>query len=71
VLVTLDTEHKGAVDLLIRQLRRRLPAVKLGLAQWHVPEQGPAAPRKGAADFTATSMEELFSRAFGKDTAAA
>lgn len=72
VLVTLDAEHKGAVDLQIRQLRRRLPGVKLGLALWRGPEEAQAdPPRKGAADFAVSSMEELFSQTFGKEAAAA
>jgi predicted PurR-regulated permease PerM len=65
ILVTLDPVHAGNVDLQIRQLRRRLPGVRVGLAQW--PGPGEAAPaRKSLADFSAIGMEQLFAQAFGK-----
>lgn len=72
ILVTLDPVHAANVDLQIRQLRRRLPGVRIGLAQW--PSQGdaePAAPQKSLADFSATGMEQLFAEAFGKPAAKA
>jgi hypothetical protein len=72
VVVTLDSAHKAAVDLQIRLLRRRLPGVKLGLALWATePETDTPTTRKGAADFLALNMEELFSQAFDKEAAAA
>jgi predicted PurR-regulated permease PerM len=72
ILVSLDAAHLGSVDLQIRNLRRRLPAVKLGLAQWTAVTQAEAtAPRKGAADFAVTDMESLFSNAFVPQSKAA
>lgn len=67
ILVTLDPNHVANIGLQVRQLRRRLPGVKVGLAQWPT-AAGPDAPspRKGEADFTATGMEQVFAQAFGK-----
>lgn len=72
VVVSLDPTRGAAVDLQIRLLRRRLPGVKLGIALWPDPSEAkPAPPGKGAADFAVAGMEELFSHAFDKTTAAA
>ncbi len=61
ILVSLDAAHLGSVDLQIRNLRRRLPAVKLGLAQWTAVTQAEAtAPRKGAADFAVTDSLRIW-----------
>ena len=63
ILVTLDDPPAATVDLQLRQLRRRLPGVRLGLSLWPATET--AAPsRKGTADFLATGMEKLFVEAF-------
>lgn len=74
ILVTLDPVQAATVDLQIRQLRRRLPGVRIGLAQWPGPSTdapAPAPARKLPTDFSATGMEELFSEAFGKPTSQA
>lgn len=72
ILVTLDGTQRGSVDLQIRNMRRRLPGVRLGLAHWSAPtEVEPAPVRNGSADFAVASMEDLFSRAFEKKAAAA
>ena len=68
ILVTLDLAHRGAVDLQLRQLRRRLPGVRLGLAVWTTATDG-TPPRKGSADFAVSNMEDLFASAFGQDKA--
>lgn len=68
ILVTLDDPPAATVDLQLRQLRRRLPGVRLGLSLWPATET--AAPsRKGTADFLATGMEKLFVEAFAPRSA--
>ena len=68
ILVTLDDPPAATVDLQLRQLRRRLPGVRLGLSLWPATET--AAPsRKGTADFLATGMEILFVEAFAPPSA--
>ena len=72
ILVTLDLAHAAATALQVRQLRRRLPGVRIGIAQW--PGADAAAtetPRKSVADFTATGMEQVFENAFTAQTKAA
>lgn len=72
IIVSLDDVPPVAVDLQFRQLRRRLPGVRLGLALWPPANSEEAATRpKVAADFLALGMEELFSELFEKPTAAA
>lgn len=72
ILVSLDGTQRGSVDLQIRNIRRRLPGVQLGLAHWSAPTEIEAAPpRKGSADFAVGRMEDLFSQAFEKKAAAA
>jgi hypothetical protein len=69
ILVSLGNAHATSVDLQVRQLRRRLAGVKLGVAQWSGAGEVTAAPSaKAGADFTATDMEQVFSNAFGKAT---
>jgi predicted PurR-regulated permease PerM len=70
VLVTLDPARRGSVDLQLRTMRRRLPGVTLGLANWSAPSDSQS-PAKGAADFAVSGMEQLFAQAFGKEAAAA
>ena len=66
ILVTLDPEHAANIDLQIRQLRRRLPGVRIGLAHWiDAALTGGTAPRSTLADFKALGMEQLFAQAFG------
>ena len=77
VIVTLGSTQASTVGLQVRQLRRRLPGVKIGVVQWSVPDIAgsdapPAeAPRGGRADYTVQGMEDLFVQAFGKTAAEA
>lgn len=72
ILVTLDDQPPAAVELQLRQARRRLPGVRVGLSLWPIGKAEEAAPlRKGAADFLAVGMEQLFAEAFGKPPVAA
>lgn len=72
VIVTLGSTQPATIGLQVRQLRRRLPGVKIGLALWSAPDTpGPDAPstgspRAGRADYTVRGMEDLFAQAFGK-----
>jgi hypothetical protein len=70
VLVSLEPSGAPSTDLLVRQIRRRLPKVAIGLAQYSAaPEQAPASA--GEADFLAANMEQLFSSVFEKPSVAA
>ena len=72
ILVTLDPVQAANVDLQIRQLRRRLPGVRIGLAQWPGPGEDESTTRlKSLADFSVTGMEQVFAQAFGKPDAKA
>jgi predicted PurR-regulated permease PerM len=72
ILVTLDPVQAANVDLQIRQLRRRLPGIRIGLAQWPGPGEDEATTRrKSLADFSVTGMEQVFAQAFGKPDAKA
>lgn len=65
VVVGLDATQGTATDLSVRQIRRRLPGVRIGTATWH--EAGTTAPTSGGkslADFQASSMEQLFENTF-------
>lgn len=65
VVVELDATQGTAAELSIRQIRRRLPGVRIGKATWR--DAGNTAPTSGGkslADFQATSMEQLFETAF-------
>ncbi len=65
IVVSLDATEGTATDLSIRQIRRRLPGVRIGKATWHGKGTGAPAPRgKALADFEADSMETLFRNAF-------
>mgnify|MGYP001336406302 CR=1 FL=1 len=72
VIVTLGSTQASAVALQIRQIRRRLPGVKIGVAHWSTPDGEPAnapvpeGPRTGRPDYAAQGMEDLFAQAFGK-----
>jgi hypothetical protein len=71
VIVSLDEAPSPAVELQLRQFRRRLPDLRLGLTLWGAPtDEDAAPPRKGAADFVATGMEQLFGEAFTPPAAA-
>ena len=66
VLMTLDSTAPQTVDLQIRQLRRRLPDVRIGLALWSATgAEEPAVP-KSSADFVAKGMEAVLTEAFVK-----
>ena len=65
VVVGLDATQGTATDLSIRQIRRRLPGVRIGKATWQDAGTAAAGPRpKLLADFETTSMEDLFKNAF-------
>ncbi|WP_374397864.1 AI-2E family transporter [Tabrizicola sp.] len=72
VIVTLGSTQASAVALQIRQIRRRLAGVKIGVAHWSTPDGEPAnapvpeGPRTGRPDYAAQGMEDLFAQAFGK-----
>jgi predicted PurR-regulated permease PerM len=73
ILVTLDSTPPAAIDLQVRQLRRRMAGTRIGLALWP-PElwpagKGDAPPRKSAADFVALGMEATMTEAFAKPPA--
>lgn len=70
ILVTLDPVPASNIDLQIRQLRRRLPGVRIGLAQW-TDAADSTTPAKTLADFRVTGMEQLFAQAFEKPEAQA
>jgi hypothetical protein len=63
--VTLGTANSASVDLQVRQLRRRLSGVRIGVAKWSVADAAPTeTQRKAVADFVASGMEALFENAF-------
>ena len=65
IVVGLDASLGTATDLLVRQIRRRLPGVRIGHATWQDAAADSTAPRaKPVADFYATGMETLFESAF-------
>jgi predicted PurR-regulated permease PerM len=66
ILVTLDDTPPRSIDLQIRQLRRRLPDVRIGLGLWPTEPTEDPAPRKSAADFVAEGMEAIMTEAFAK-----
>ncbi|MFO1201839.1 MAG: AI-2E family transporter [Tabrizicola sp.] len=72
VIVTLGSTQASAVALQIRQIRRRLPGVKIGVAHWSTPDGEaanapvPEGPRADRPDYAAQGMEDLFAQAFGK-----
>ena len=64
VVVTLGTANSASVDLQVRQLRRRLSGVRIGVAKWSVADAAPTeTQRKAVADFVASGMEALFENA--------
>ncbi|MEG4320007.1 AI-2E family transporter, partial [Microcoleus sp. Aus8_D3] len=65
IVVGLDATQGTATDLSIRQIRRRLPGVRIGKATWQDAGTVATSPRpKLLADFETTSMEQLFENAF-------
>jgi predicted PurR-regulated permease PerM len=66
VLVTLDSASAQTVELQVRQLRRRLPQTRIGVALWAPPEADAPAARSGSADFRATGMADLLTQAFAE-----
>jgi predicted PurR-regulated permease PerM len=69
ILVTLDPAPPPSVDYQLRQLRRRLPGVRIGLALW--PPHDTAKPQIAQADFVALGMEETLTAAFRPTASAA
>ena len=64
ILISLESSPAPAIDLQIRQIRRRLPGVRIGVALWPATDTAPPAPQKGTADFVATGMEATLTAAF-------
>ena len=65
IVVGLDASLGTSTDLLVRQIRRRLPGVRIGHATWQDAAADNPAPRaKPVADFYTTGMETLFASAF-------
>lgn len=65
IVVGLDATQGTSTDLLMRQVRRRLPGVRIGSATWQdAAVDFPARRPNPLADFHATGMEELFTAAF-------
>ncbi len=76
ILMTLDSTPAQTVTLLVRQLRRRLPGVRIGIAHWPsttVREEAAPFPtsRRGTADFIASGMQDVLSNAFASSEAKA
>lgn len=71
ILVTLGSAPAASVALQVRQLRRRLSGVKLGIAHWTTADSTTDPAKGNPADFTARNMEDLFANAFGKVSTAA
>lgn len=66
LLVSLDPAPTATVEFQVRQLRRRLPGVKIGIALWAPADQAGQPAAKTSADFVARGMEEVMGEAFGK-----
>lgn len=66
VLLTLDSTPPHTVDLQIRQLRRRLPGVRIGVAIWAAAGEEEGSIAKRSADFVAQGMEAVLTEAFAK-----
>lgn len=64
ILISLESTPAPAVDLQVRQIRRRLPGVRIGVALWPSTDAETASPQKGTADFVATGMEATLTAAF-------
>ena len=64
VLVSLDASLPRSVEFQLRQLRRRLPGIRIGLALWP-PEDGPL-PEPASADFVVRGMEAVLSATFDR-----
>jgi predicted PurR-regulated permease PerM len=73
VLVCLGGGTSPAVEFQVRQLKRRVAGLRVGLGQWHAnrPEGSTDPARKTAADFVATGMEAVMQDLFRPDTAEA
>ena len=65
ILVSLDAAPQRSVDVQIRQLRRRLPGVRIGLALWPAGADAPTTAQ-GSADFLVLGMEETLAAAFNR-----
>jgi hypothetical protein len=72
ILLTLDSTPPQGLDLQVRQLRRRLPGVRIGIAVWPsaaTDDTEDTTPRKSAADFVAQGMEAALTEAFATPAA--
>jgi predicted PurR-regulated permease PerM len=66
VLVSLDAALTAPVEFQVRQLKRRLPDVRIGVALWGGPDEKAAAAAKSSADFVAYGMEAVMGQAFAR-----
>lgn len=67
VIVGLDGASGTATELLVRQIRRRLPGLRVGIATWDAHGSDPSPDTRGRrflADFSVTGMEDLFAAVF-------
>jgi predicted PurR-regulated permease PerM len=73
VIVGLGGAPGTATELLLRQVRRRMPGVRIGIATWATDgTESPAAIRsKALPDFQVAGMEDLFAAAFAPAEATA
>lgn len=64
VMLSLGGTPSPSVEFQIRQLRQRLPDLRIGIAEWRAPEQQDQQPRKTTADFVAVGMEAVMAALF-------
>jgi predicted PurR-regulated permease PerM len=64
VVVSLASEPSVPVEFQLRQLRRRMPNLRLGLAQWGQADKAKSSARKPSADFVSYGMEQLLESLF-------
>jgi predicted PurR-regulated permease PerM len=64
VIVSLGAAPSPGVEFRMRQVRRRMADLRIGLAEWHPAEAEPVAPRKTSADFVAVGMEAVLAELF-------
>lgn len=67
VLVSLDPAPGKQTELQVRQLRRRLQGVKIGIALWRDGESEAQTTGQVSADFVANGIEGVMAAAFDKD----
>jgi hypothetical protein len=64
VIVSLGGTPAPAVEFQMRQLRRRLAGLRIGVAMWKSTDSDRGAPNKTNADFVAVGMEAVLSELF-------